>query len=416
MATKPLKEVFEDDTAIVAQQYTQWAYPAPIPDLEELISSGVRYALDIELCASTFWPRCLDKPDLNILVAGCGTNQAAYYAFRNPTARVVGIDLSETSLAHEKYLKEKHGLKNLHLMRGSLLDVAELGECFDLVFCTGVLHHLTDPGVGLKALKSVLKPDGLMGIMLYGKSLRSGVYVLQEAFQHLALKQSVEDVSLVRATLDRLPTNHTVHPYLEVAHDLKDDSGIVDTFLHPVDRAYSVSEVLDFVRSNGLEYVRWSQPAKYDPLSNFPADHPILPKLLSLPIEQQWHVLDLLVQKQGLHELIVGFPEYAQKIKIDFEGDEFKKYTPKPSSNLKVVEPARVVDGVLSAVLALEDLTFKIRGASVLLALAANEQKTILDITTELGQKRPGINWIEEARTFFERMYRIGAFSFLILD
>ncbi|MEY4592162.1 MAG: hypothetical protein RIR18_1057 [Pseudomonadota bacterium] len=415
MGEKPVQAAFEDDTAIVAQQYTQWAYPAPIPDLNELISNGVRYALDVEVCAPTFWPRCPNKSNLKILVAGCGTNQAAYYAYRNPTARVVGIDLSETSLAHEKYLKEKHGLKNLHLMRGSLLDVSVLDERFDLVFCTGVLHHLSDPSLGLNALKAVLKPDGLMGIMLYGKSLRSGVYVMQEAFQNLGLKQSAEDVSLVRATLDLLPANHTVQPYLEVAHDLKDDAGVVDTFLHPVDRAYSVSEVLDFVRANGLEYVRWSQPAKYDPQSSLPANHPILPKLLSLPIEQQWHVLDLLVQKNGLHELIIAFPDYVQEIKIEFSSDEYKKYTPRPSLGLKVLEPAAVVEGVLSAVLQLEDLTFRIRGTSVLIALAVDTQKTILQIVDELSQKRPEIKWEDEAREFFDRMYRIGAFSFLIV-
>jgi SAM-dependent methyltransferase len=61
----------------VARQYERWAYPAP---------SG-----------------------MDILIAGCGTNQAAVFALNNPRAKVVGIDVSSTSLGHQAYLRDKHG-------------------------------------------------------------------------------------------------------------------------------------------------------------------------------------------------------------------------------------------------------------------------------------------------------------------
>ena len=37
--------------------------------------------------------------NLEILVAGCGTSQAARYALREPALQIVAIDISETSLA-----------------------------------------------------------------------------------------------------------------------------------------------------------------------------------------------------------------------------------------------------------------------------------------------------------------------------
>ena len=54
-------------------------------------------------------------------------------------------------------------------IQGSLLDCKEMeiGE-FDYVDSCGVLHHLPDTEAGFKALDSVLKPDGGMGIMVYG--------------------------------------------------------------------------------------------------------------------------------------------------------------------------------------------------------------------------------------------------------
>ncbi len=55
------------------------------------------------------------RPDLDILIAGCGTNQAAVFAFGNSDANVVGIDISQPSLDHQRYLKDKHGLTNLQL-------------------------------------------------------------------------------------------------------------------------------------------------------------------------------------------------------------------------------------------------------------------------------------------------------------
>ena len=58
----------------------------------------------------------------------------------------------------------------------SLLDVGQLSSAFDLILCTGVLHHLPNPDAGLKALADVLEPSGSMGIMLYGKAARTGVY------------------------------------------------------------------------------------------------------------------------------------------------------------------------------------------------------------------------------------------------
>ena len=36
-----------------------------------------------------------------------------------------------------------------------------MAQRFDLIVCTGVLHHLADPAAGLRALRSVLKPDGV---------------------------------------------------------------------------------------------------------------------------------------------------------------------------------------------------------------------------------------------------------------
>lgn len=55
---------------------------------------------------SDFWPDQEEKRDLDILIAVCGTNQAAVFAYRNPGAKVVGVDISQPSLDHQQYLND----------------------------------------------------------------------------------------------------------------------------------------------------------------------------------------------------------------------------------------------------------------------------------------------------------------------
>src|SRR5271169_2333976 len=113
------------------------------------------------------WPARHPRANQEILVAGCGTSQAARYALREPDARITAIDVSETSLSHTRQLQQKYGLDNLALHQLSLLDIQEVGQTFDQIVCTGVLHHLPDPELGLSALRNVLKPRGAMQIMVY---------------------------------------------------------------------------------------------------------------------------------------------------------------------------------------------------------------------------------------------------------
>ena len=135
---------------------------------------------DIPLIGWAFKKRKTEKEDQEILVAGCGTSQAAKYALRQPAARMVGIDVSSTSLRHTKKLKRTYNLANLDLHQLPIERVHELEGRFDQIICTGVLHHLADPDAALTALRSVLKPNGAMHLMVYAPYGRTGITMLQE--------------------------------------------------------------------------------------------------------------------------------------------------------------------------------------------------------------------------------------------
>jgi SAM-dependent methyltransferase len=134
---------------VVSRQYESWRYPPPVEDLAAWSATNWDW-FDPVHAHRIFWPDRDYRPDLDILIAGCGTNQAAVFAFGNPDANVVGVDISQASLDHQRYLKDKHGLANLQLHLLPIEELPTLRRQFDLVASSGVLHHMADPPTGLK--------------------------------------------------------------------------------------------------------------------------------------------------------------------------------------------------------------------------------------------------------------------------
>ncbi len=77
---------------------------------------------------------------------------------------------------------QARALSNIGFESRSILDLPGSGlGPFDYIDCCGVLHHLPDPAAGLRALLSVLAPDGGLGLMVYAPHGRTGVYMVQDA-------------------------------------------------------------------------------------------------------------------------------------------------------------------------------------------------------------------------------------------
>lgn len=329
----------------VEEQYARWVYPAPVEDMRVAISNGTYIEIgDPLLYWPLMWPHKRSVERLDILVAGCGTNQAAYYACRNPNWNVIGIDLSDTSLAHQNKLKEKHNLTNLRLEKRDLTTIESLSLDFDFITSTGVLHHLPNPDEGLMALKNVLRPEGVMNLMVYGTNLRLGVYLMQEVFRTLGFTQNKADVDIVRTTIDTLDDAHVVKRYVKVATDLGYDAGMVDTFLHPQDRSYTVKELFEFTRNAGLEFLSWLDPLEYSLEHSVPKSHPLWKKIhqARLPQEVLYHINDLLVQNRGTHRWLCAHPEYVKRYRIDFTNEGYLDYQLSLHRATKVVQPSDI--------------------------------------------------------------------------
>jgi len=311
----------------VGDFYESHPYPPPVDDLDAYRRTwdDRRRRADSHL----FWPSDEFRADRSILVAGCGTVQAAHYAVRWPQARVVGIDVSDRSIAFERELKKKHSLENPELDRIGIEEAGSLGVQFEHVVCTGVLHHLADPAAGLKALRETLAPNGAMHVMVYAPFGRAGIYLLQEYCRRLGIGLTSEDIDELAATLKALPRDHPLAPLLMRSPDFASKAGLADALLHPNDRAYSVPQFFEFLRGAGLAFGRWVRQAPYLPQCGAPAQTPHRSRLLALPLEERYAAVELFRGTMVRHAALVysaGAPEHGYR--RDFSGDAWLDYVP----------------------------------------------------------------------------------------
>ena len=390
----------EDVSTIVARQYEAFAYPQPFHDIAEQVRQGYYELGDPALYGPILWPRGRPPGPLRILVAGCGTVQAAYTAYSNRGDDVVGIDLSEASLAHERFLQERHDLSNLKLYRGDLLDVASIGGSFDVILCSGVLHHMADPAAGLAALRDVLAPEGVMVMMVYGQTCRIGVYMLQDAFRRMGLEQTPEDIAKVRAILGELPESHCVQPYVRAAKELEHDAALVDTFLHPQDRAYTVPQLLDWLEGVGLAFQNWVDSFRYWRNSGWGPDSAIAQAVDPLPPREHWAAVEMLRQTAGRHVFTARRPDPRRSFDVSFKADDWLDFRLHQAPAFIKAGPGRYQRGphVLQCSPDQEFIVDSVNG-----------ERTIAEIVSRPELVAASRQQLEEfVRSFFEHLWKLG--------
>ena len=105
--------------------------------------------------------------DSRILDAGCGTGQMSNYLGLRSGRTVIGADLCLNSLKLGQIFRQQNQIENTCFTQMNLFRPPFRPESFDLVISNGVLHHTSDPFLGLKSLSSLVKRKGYIVIGLY---------------------------------------------------------------------------------------------------------------------------------------------------------------------------------------------------------------------------------------------------------
>jgi SAM-dependent methyltransferase len=385
----------------VSAFYECHPYPPPVDDLEayrQLWNDRRRRAE-----SHLFWPAEPYRENRSILVAGCGTTQAAHYALRWPRAQVIGIDLSAKSIAFTQGLKRKYALANLELRQLAVERVIELGQSFGHVVCTGVLHHLPDPDAGLRALHDVLQPTGALNLMVYAPYGRAGVYMLQDYCRRLGVGHTVQEIRDLAASLKALPPDHPLAPLLRNSPDFADKAGLADALFHPQDRAYSVPQLLNFLGRAGLAFGRWVRQAPYLPWCGALASTPHQSRLLGLTAEAQYAAIELFRGTMVRHSVVAYRKDRpTQGAPVDFDGESWLGYTPIRLPDTLAVRD-RLPKGAAAVLVnrnhTYTDLYLPIDARQERLLAAIDGERTIEGICREQGDRNL-------ARAFFQQLWR----------
>ena len=258
----------------IQRQYETYPYPRrdPADEAQRLIVGSPSHLLEIN--HYVFAGRADVRRPWRVLVAGGGTGDgtlmlAQQLAWLGSPTEVIHLDISRPAIEIAEARAEMRGLTNIRFVQGSILDLAalDLGR-FDYIDCCGVLHHLADPKKALAILAASLNDGGGMGIMVYGRYGRNGVYEAQQALRLLGRADDYDGARIDRAKrlCDSLPaSNWLKRNDLITDHVHGGDAGLYDLLLHSRDRAYTVPEVFDLVASAGLAVSGFIEPALYDP-------------------------------------------------------------------------------------------------------------------------------------------------------
>ena len=394
---------WEVNTDPVRDFYSEHPYPPPVENLDRARDEWQdqnRHRADYHL----FWPNKPYRADLKILVAGCGTWQAAKYALCRPQANVVGIDVSETSLDHTERLKHKYNLTNLELQQLPVERVVDLRQSFDLIVCTGVLHHLVDPAAGLRALRSVLALDGVIYLMVYAPYGRAGIYLLQDYCRRLGIGTSVREINDLAAVVESLPEQHPLVTLLRSSRDALTADALADALLNPRDRSYSVPQLFDLVERNGLTFGRWYWQAPYLSQCGSIATTPHAKQLTDLPERERYAAMELWRGTMTAHSVILFRADAGNAAgHVSFADSHWPSFVPlRLPSTMCVQErlPVGTAGVLLNPSHQFHDLILMINAAEKRMFDAIDGRRSIADIEDHLGA-----DGSTNMRLFFQKLW-----------
>ncbi len=203
---------------------------------------------------------------IHALVAGCGTGRhairLAHYFYQMD---VTALDISHSALAYAKHQAEHYGERHIHFVQGDLLAVERLGQQFDLIECSGVLHHMQRPIEGLKALAQQLRPDGFIKVALYSRTARRAVTQLRQQLSQQR-PQDNQGIRLIREALLQQAIEGDWQT-LTQSPDFYSLSACRDLLFHTQELVFDLSQLLELAEQAHLEWVGLIPPPAAEALA-----------------------------------------------------------------------------------------------------------------------------------------------------
>lgn len=280
------------------------AYPYPADGTPQLRANA-----DVRLLLSYVESSAAPDRPLRALDAGCGRGAGVLgAAATQPDVHFLGIDINRVALAEARQEADARGIANVDFAEVDLMTLNGLrvpDGGFDVIYSSGVLHHLADPDEGLRQLRGALAPHGVIVLMLYGKAGREPLYRLIRAADVVArndtsLAERIEPsrrvaFAMAQTTLKGSPWENTA---------TQSEVEFVDRVLNVNERSYSIDELWQLLGRHSLRFLRWSEPEDW---SLAAIADPILRQAAAQSSEfDRFRLIEQLLYRPSLELLVTG--------------------------------------------------------------------------------------------------------------
>ncbi|MFC4729731.1 methyltransferase [Coralloluteibacterium thermophilus] len=187
------------------------------------------------------------------LVAGCGTGRHPIeLASLVPDMDVLGIDLSLPSLGRAARAASALALPNLNFAQADILEMGGWKVRYDLIEACGVLHYLDDPLRGLRILRGLLEPDGLLRLALFSREGRRPVLAARAIAAEGGFTAAPDSLRALRQRLLALPQDAPARGVVALA-DFHSTSACRHLLFPAREHAFDLASIAELVAAADMD-------------------------------------------------------------------------------------------------------------------------------------------------------------------
>ena len=252
-------------------------YPIPHPyDVKERVNNGFRLPYDLQDEIRLLFPTGKIKKKLDILIIGCGYNEAVYHALRSPKYQFTGIDISKSVCdANTKQINE-YGIKNLDIIQDDIFS-DNLSNKYDVIICTAFISYLNNQQNIFSTLKNLVTTDGVIVLSLVSSVYDNQIKPIRNILNKMGF--NYKDPKTVNKAFDFVKKLDPFHPsrmsMLQVEKGKININKYIDIndfalrYLNPYVKSFSVKELIDELEDNNLYFQGWHNNSLYYTEANF---------------------------------------------------------------------------------------------------------------------------------------------------
>jgi SAM-dependent methyltransferase len=178
-------------------------------------------------------------PDAKVLDVGCGTGQLALFLATGDRL-VVGADLTRPSLELAAAAARRFAVARVRFVETDLREPGLRPGAFDVVTCSGVLHHTPVPEASFRAIARLARPGGIVVVGLYSAYAR---------LPHRMRRAVARATGYRWIPLDPVLRDRAAEPARRTAW-------LRDQYRHPEEHRHTLGEVQRWFAAAGVAYVR----------------------------------------------------------------------------------------------------------------------------------------------------------------